>query len=137
MYAHDIMDAISNSVDCNIPFSNSGPDTASTVPGWSQFVKPFRDDALFWHSVWKSAGKPENCVLHDVMKRTRNKYHYAIRRIRKHEGAIRKEKFLEDCLSGNINNVFDKIKSSRKNKATAASTVDGVSGPETWTWRFT
>lgn len=130
VYAYDIMEAISLAVGNNIPFSNSRPDIRPTIPGWTQYVKPFRDDAIFWHSVWMSAGKPQNCNLHLVMRRTRNKYHYAIRKVRKQEALIRKNKFLDDCLSGNVNNIFEKIKSDRKNKASSAKTVDGISGQE-------
>ena len=130
MYAHDVMQAISDSVDNNIPFSRVSSDSKPPVPGWHEYVKPFRDDALFWLNVWKSAGKPENCVLHNVMKRTRNKYHYAIRKIRKHESAVRKDKFFQDIQCGNVNNIFDNIKKSRKTKSTNANIVDGVSGPQ-------
>ena len=35
--------------------SNARP---KVVPGWSESVKPFREDAMFWHAVWKSSGKP-------------------------------------------------------------------------------
>ena len=129
MYAFDIMDSISVCVENNIPFSR--PVTKPPVPGWSSYVTPFRDDAAFWFSVWKSAGKPENCVLHDIMKRTRNKYHYSIRKVRKHESLIRKENFMDDCASGKINNILKNIKSSRKiNNTQPTSTVDGVTGRE-------
>ena len=130
MYAHDVMEAISQSVNAKIPLSNPRSDYRPPIPGWNQYVKPFRDDAIFWFNVWKSAGKRENCVLHDIMKRTRNKYHFAIRKVRKHDSAIRKEKLLEDYLSGNINNIFENIKTSRKNKSSLATTIDGISGPE-------
>ena len=46
-----------------------------TTSGWNSLVQPFREKALFWHEVWKSAGKPLNCELHTVMKRSRNVYH--------------------------------------------------------------
>ena len=130
MYAYDIMQSISLSVENNIPFSNSRHVAQPPVPGWSSYVTPFRDDAAFWYSVWKSAGKPENCVLHDIMKRTRNKYHYSIRKIRKHESLIRKEKFMDDCVSGNMNNILKNVKSSRKMNSKPTTTVDGVTGRE-------
>lgn len=133
-YAFQIMESISCAVNNNIPFSKSNASSGTTnnspMPGWSDYVKPFRDDAFFWHSVWKSAGRPQNCNLHVVMKSTRNKYHFAIRKVRKHESLLRKNKFLEDCLSGKINNIFDKIKSSRNNNCSSAKMVDGVSGQE-------
>ena len=49
--------------------SNAMP---KVVPGWSEAVKPFREDAMFWHAVWKSSGKPLNNSIHHTMKRTRN-----------------------------------------------------------------
>ena len=27
------------------------------IPGWNDLVKPFKEDAMFWHSIWISAGK--------------------------------------------------------------------------------
>ena len=39
---------------------------------WQQEVQPFKNDALFWHSVWISAGRPLNTELHRIMKRTKN-----------------------------------------------------------------
>ena len=48
------------------------------------------------------------------MKHTCNKYHYAIRKARKEESQIRKSKFLQDCLSGKVNDVLENIKQQRK-----------------------
>ena len=92
------MDAISNSVDSNIPFSNPGAPKRAPMPGFSEFVKPFREDSLFWHSIWVSAGRPLNCQLHLVMKSTRNKYHYAIRKVKQQESEIRKNNMMKACL---------------------------------------
>ena len=100
------------------------------VPGWNEFVKPFRDDSIFWHSVWVSAGRPQNTVLHNIMKNTRTKYHYAIRLVKKEESDIRKNNFLEKCFTGKINDILKHIKSSRKNKSGITKTMDGVSGSE-------
>ena len=53
-------------------------------PGWSEQVKPFRDTAHFWSQVWKSA------VLHNIMKRSRNIYHYQHKKCSKSVEIIRK-----------------------------------------------
>ena len=37
------------------------------VPGWSEEIKPFRDSAFFWSQIWKSAGRPLNTQLHNIM----------------------------------------------------------------------
>ena len=57
-------------------------------PGWSDVVRPFQDDAKFYHSLWLSYGKPVNCNLYNVMKRSRNQYHYAVRRMKRNEEYI-------------------------------------------------
>ena len=28
------------------------------IPNWKNEIEPFRDDAIFWHSLWLSTGKP-------------------------------------------------------------------------------
>ena len=53
-------------------------DKDKRIPGWNDEVKPFREQAMFWHSIWISAGKPLNNTLHSIMKKTRNKYHFQI-----------------------------------------------------------
>ena len=40
------------------------------IPGWRAHVEPFRQDSLFWHGVWQSAGSPNTGVLHSIMTRT-------------------------------------------------------------------
>ena len=54
-----------------------------SIPGWRENVEPYREDAIFWHSVWKSAGSPSSGVLRNIMAKTRNQYHYSIRRVKK------------------------------------------------------
>ena len=135
-YATCIMDCISTAVEANIPhtFPRANTNNAenknnrSNVPGWSEYVKPFRDDSVFWHSIWVSAGRPLNTNLHTIMKRTRSKYHYAIHSVKKQESILRKEKFVQQCFSGKVNDILKRIKMSRKNKSGCAKNIDGVSG---------
>ena len=47
------------------------------------------------------------------MKHSRNKYHHAIRKVRQEESQIRKSKFLQDCLSGKVNDVLKNLKQQR------------------------
>ena len=46
------------------------------VPGWKSEVRPYRDTAFFWHQIWVSCGRPLNTEVHNIMKKTRNIYHY-------------------------------------------------------------
>ena len=93
-------------------------------PGWSEHVRPFRDNSLFWHQIWKSAGRPINTVLHKIMKKTRNLYHYQLKKIKKYEEVIKKNKLLDACINGN-GEIFSEIKKIRNHKNVVASSMDG------------
>jgi hypothetical protein len=53
------------------------------IPGWKDMVEPYKEDAIFWHSIWQSAGRPNRGVLKEIMTRTRNQFHYAVRRVKR------------------------------------------------------
>ena len=45
---------------------------------WNERIKPLRDDSLFWHWLWKEAGRPPTGVLASVMRNTRQ-YHRTVK----------------------------------------------------------
>ena len=47
----------------------SGGKMKHGITKWREEIVPFRDKALFWHSVWQSAGRPLNTELHKIMKK--------------------------------------------------------------------
>ena len=109
--------------------SQSGNESghSKNTPGWKMFVEPYQDNAHFWHSIWLSCGRPINSEVHKIMKRTRNLYHYQIRRCRRIEDYIRNQKLVENCIE-NDNDIFDEIKRLRKCDVTEDITIDGVAG---------
>ena len=74
-----------------------------------------------------AAGRPLDNDLHRIMKATRNKYHYAVRKIQRLEKEIRKSKFLQSCLEGDISDIFSEIKRVRNKHSTHSRIVDGYS----------
>ena len=83
------------------------------VPGFNENVRPFRDTALFWNAIWQSCGKPINCEVHNIMKRTRNVYHYHWRKCRRAENKIKRSKLLDACINGG-SDLLVEIKKLRK-----------------------
>ena len=83
----------------------------SAVPGWKAQVKPYQEDSLFWHSMCRTADRPGEGGLFVIMKKTRNLYHYAVRRIKK-----KAQKLLEasDSGSSDLLNEMKKVKGSKK-----------------------
>ena len=74
-----------------------------SIPGWKEQVGPFQEDARFWYSVWRSADRPHTGVLHDIMSKTRNIYHYAVRRVKKMSDLVRSKKLFEASQAGSQN----------------------------------
>ena len=62
MFTQELIGAMTNAAWDNLE-STKGTmgDQASrnfTIPGWNEKVRPFQNEARFWHSLWVSAGKP-------------------------------------------------------------------------------
>ena len=88
-------------------------------------MEPFRQNCLFWDAIWKSCGKPINNEVHKIMKRTRNIYHYQLKKTRKAEDRLKRENMLRTCL-GMGGDIFKEIKKIRETKQTMANSIDGV-----------
>ena len=61
-----ILETVETSAFENLPVPKQQSKSAKKKPNpvWSDHVRPFRDNSLFWHQVWKSAGRPINTALH-------------------------------------------------------------------------
>ena len=56
------------------------------------------------------------------MKHTRNVYHYHLRKCKKAEKSIRRNRLLDACLNGN-GELFEEIKKMRKSEPVVASSM--------------
>ena len=76
---HD--DIISACIDAsdNIPSTRNNN---NKLPGWNEFVKREKETSLFWRSIWINNGSQRQLYMANIMRRTRAKYHYEIRRIK-------------------------------------------------------
>ena len=114
-YVKDILEAVSDSGRETIPMSKTQNETTSKTKktaGWKDFVEPFQDKAHFWHSVWVSADKPVNTELHRIMKKSRNRFHYQVRKCRRIEDFLKNRKIVENCLE-NDTDLFSEIKKAK------------------------
>ena len=123
-YVESIVEAIDISIKSVVGFKRINRINKKISPGWSDLVRPHHENAMFWNAVWKSAGKPLNNSLHNIMKRTRNLYHYAIRKCKRTVEHLKKDKLLNKCMSGN-NNIFEEIRKMRKTVDHTPDKIDG------------
>ena len=129
----DILCSTIESSYCNIPLSGGSKTSKSrSVPGWTDEVEPFKKDAKFWHSVWDSAGKPNTGHLYWIMTRTRNQFHYAVKRVRRKADLIKAKKLFESSLKGDRDLLAEMKKIRRGTKAAGElpDCVEGASGEE-------
>ena len=123
----EVLDSIKLSAASCLPFPSISKiqTKKSSIFRWNEDVQPFKDNAMFWHSMWLSAGRPINTVLHQIMKKTRNVYHYQIRKNRRMTECIRKNTILDACINDK-GNIFKEIRKLRKTAPTVSSMIDGV-----------
>ena len=121
------MSYISESGHGAIPVKPAKKPKSKSLAGWKDYVEPFQRNAQFWYSIWLSAGKPINTELHRIMKRTKNIFHYQVRRCRRVEDYLKNNKIVENCLE-NDTDLFEEIKKQRKVGSDDDVTIDGASG---------
>ena len=126
-----ILDDITEAAEETIPKPNHKPRDKKQkgMAGWKDYVEPYQDRAKFWFSIWSSAGKPINTVLHNIMKKTRNQYQYQIRKCKRVEDFIKNKKLVENCLDGD-NDLFEEIRKQRGKESRENVTIDGGRLPD-------
>ena len=120
-----VLDAVdlSSCESLHVSSNNNKGNKSKLMPGFDS-VRPAKDKAAFWHSIWVSCNKPINTELHQIMKRTRSIYHYQIRKIKAARNKIKASKLLESSLNGGTD-LFKEIRKMRKSKNVVANQIDG------------
>ena len=100
------------------------------LPLWNEEIAPYREKAILWHNIWISCGRPRKGAVYDIMRQTRNKYHYAVRKVKRSEENIRKQRFLSEIESCNVNEFWSKVrKFGGSHSNTVSNVIDGKSNP--------
>ena len=131
----DMLNCVIESSHATIPMVSGRPGSvrpdSGLMPGWKEEVAPAQKDSVFWHAVWRSAGRPSGGELYNVMRSTRAKYHTAIRRVRRAADQIKAQKLFEASLDGGVNLINEMKKShGGKHSPELPENVAGANGPE-------
>jgi hypothetical protein len=105
-------------------------DARKRTPGWNEYIAPLRDDALFWHFLWKECGRPARGAVADIRRRTRTKYHGLLKRLRKNENNLRYVLMAQKFHQQSRNNFWTEVKKMKGGKGASPRTVDGEKGDE-------
>ena len=68
-----------------------------------------------------------NTQPHHLMKKTRNAYHFQIRKCKKMKDILKKNSFLRACIDNKSTDLFKAIRSLRRSAPMVPNTIDGKS----------
>lgn len=101
-----------------------GKKAKKIIPGWEEYVKDEKESSLFWHRLWVDNGCPHHGIIASIRRRTRLKYHYAIREARKKEKVIRATRMAESLSKHNCNEFWNAFNKRKKNNTNVPSEID-------------
>lgn len=123
-YAADITCACLGAGEVSIPVATPRV-VSKSIPGWGEHVEPLRQKSMFWHSLWIDSGRPRSGVVADCMRRSRAKYHYAIRDVKRNADNIVRERVAEALIADPSRDFWREIRKIRCAKTGYSRIVDG------------
>ncbi len=91
------------------------------------YVKEHKERAMFWHSIRKENGSPRGGIVADIRRRTRAKYHYATRYIKKNNESIKYEKMASAMSNDSGRDLRAEVPKIKGKAKVQTGLVDGVS----------
>ena len=126
-FHNDIVCACLKAAEC-LPTTNNSNKTS--VPGWSEYCATAREKAMFWHNIWRNAGKPHSGQLANLRRSTRAHYHRAVRKVKRNESIIRSEQMAKFIHKNDMRNLFKEARRLKCSGSMVPASVDGTSGNE-------
>ena len=80
-----------------------------------------------WHQIWKGQGSPKEGYIGQIMRKTRAKYHYAIKVLRRNEIKIKNEKLAGYVINKDSKCLWKELKLIKKVNKFLPGTIDGIS----------
>ena len=96
------------------------------MPKWSAEIKPLKEDSIFWHWVWTECGRPTEGAIVDLYKSCKRRYHYAVRRIRRQERALRNAQMAEHISNNNTRDFWREVSKIKPRSKAIPPHIDGL-----------
>ena len=128
-YSNALIHACIDSASHTIPRTTLAGESHcnKVMPGWNEYVAPYRDKSILWHDIWVGCGRPRDGIVADIMRRTRASYHYAVRYVKKNNQDIIKDRFASAIIDNRNRDFWREAKKIGGNRSGTHSTVDGFS----------
>ena len=122
-------------VACQVATKESIPHNCNNsrskkIPGWNDHVRDARVTSMWWHERWKEAGRPRTGWVAEIRRRTRMKYHLAIKECIRDKDKFIKTKISKSLENKNKKEFWSNISKLNKRKIDACSVIDGKAGDD-------
>ena len=94
------------------------------IPGWNEHVKEHAKNSRIWHDTWVRYGKPRNGDIANMKRKTRLKYHYAVRFVNRENIKIRNCKMGEAISKNNDRVLWDEVRKMSKTNQDLPNMMD-------------
>ena len=125
----NIISNTSNSSKSTLPHT-SRKKVRKVIPGWNEHVKEHSERAKLWHEIWVQMGRPREGYLANIRRKTRLRYHYAIRKIVRNETKLRNDKFAEAISNNDDRALWDEVRKISKVNNDLPIAMDGHSNTD-------
>ena len=98
------------------------------VHGWTPELNLAREHSLLWHCIWGARERPREGEVADVIRHTRNHYHYLIRGIKKNGELTVRRTLSNALLRDPSRDYWTEVKKIYKNKLSIQNRVDDKTG---------
>ena len=124
----------SNIVDCCLkaseilPQSKCKTGSAKCKAGWNDICKAKKNTALFWHNMWKSAGRPREGYISRIRRSVRADYHRAVKYVKRNESKLKSEQLVKALLENKSRDFWSEIKRFKGKSSHIPHIINGTSG---------
>ena len=99
---------------------------SKSIHGWNDFVKPYKDESMWWHDIWKSVGSPTTGPLADKRRLTRSKYHWAIKKARRDTDMLILNESAKQLASKSFREFWSTMKRIKGTNKVTSNVIDGI-----------
>ena len=93
-------------------------------PGWNEEVLGLQKAAIYWHTIWKEAGRPQSGDIAENRRASRQKYHSAIKQCKIQREHITTRKIAENLANNKSRNFWKEINRLKGTAKNIPTTVE-------------
>ncbi|ELT89931.1 hypothetical protein CAPTEDRAFT_217996 [Capitella teleta] len=120
-YYSEIMNAIISSVERAIPKQRK-----RALAGWSEYVSPYKEKAMFCHLIWSDSGRARHGWLHSLMLSTKREYKRVSRWVVRNQDKLMACRMSDSLSTNKSRDLWSEIKRIKEGLSMASSSFVGV-----------